>query len=54
MKELLGKSKNIFVVVYQGIWLNGEYVSIYNLLVPTNAHVIYRVGHKDLPHFEEV
>jgi hypothetical protein len=41
MKELLSESKNIFVVVYQGIGLNGEYVLIYSLLVPTNARVMY-------------
>ena len=41
MKELLAELKNIFVVVYRGIALNGEYVLIYILLVPTNAHVIY-------------
>ena len=41
IKELLVELKNIFVVVYRGIGLNGEYVLIYNLLVPTNACVIY-------------
>jgi hypothetical protein len=41
MKELLAESKNIFAVVYQGMGLNGVYVSIYNLLVATNAHVKY-------------
>ena len=43
MKELLAESKNIFVVVYQGTGLNSEYVLIYNLVVPTNAHVIYHI-----------
>jgi len=41
MKELLAETKNIFMVFYQGIGLNGDYVLIYNLLVPTNAHVKY-------------
>ena len=41
MKEFLAELKNIFVVVYRGIGLNGEYVLIYHLLVPTDARVIY-------------
>jgi len=41
MRELLAESKNNFVVVYQGTGLNGEYVLIYSLVVPTNARVIY-------------